>query len=581
MKWNRSGYWKLLSRYLKPQWQQVVLLGVLLLLNIGLQLVNPQILRYFIDKVQAGEPLRILLWAAGIYIGVALIQQLMAVGSTYVSQNLGWTSTNALRTDLVAHCLRLDMTFHKAQLPGEIIERIDGDVSALFNFFSNLLIEVVSHFALMFGILVILFLEDWRIGICMIFFVVFAMWVMRKIHGYAVPQYLTLREVVTRFYGFLGEVLGNTEDIRSNGAVAKIIRRFREILREWLPKQHRAVMASRGLWTSTLAILGVGNALAFGVGGVLWSKGIITVGAVFLIYSYIEILSMPLRQIQTQLVHLQKAGASIQRVEELFALQSKIVDGTGPGLTDGPLGVEMDSVAFEYEEGVPVLQNLSVRLEPGKILGVLGRTGSGKTTMARLMTRFYDVTQGEIRFNGQPIQTIPLREVRRRIAFVTQDVQLFNASVRDNLTFFHQEITDEMIWEALRNIGLAEWVHSLPNGLDTMLASDGGGLSAGEAQLLAFVRVFLKNPSLIILDEASSRLDPLTEQLMEGALHKLFEGRTGVIIAHRLKTIERADEIVILEQGQVREMGQRAALANDPNSYFALLLKKGIEEVLV
>jgi ATP-binding cassette, subfamily B, bacterial len=195
------------------------------------------------------------------------------------------------------------------------------------------------------------------------------------------------------------------------------------------------------------------------------------------------------------------------------------------------------------------------------------------------LLRLYDSTSGQIRVGGVPITEPTLRDLRRHVALVTQDVQLFQASVRDNLTFFNRRIPDARIREALDDLGLGPWLASLPAGLDTELDA-GGGLSAGEAQLLAFVRVFLADPGLVILDEASSRLDPATEQRIERAITKLLRGRTAIIIAHRLGTIARADRILILEDGRALEQGERERLARDPASRFHQMLRSGMEEAL-
>jgi ATP-binding cassette subfamily B protein len=218
---------------------------------------------------------------------------------------------------------------------------------------------------------------------------------------------------------------------------------------------------------------------------------------------------------------------------------------------------------------------ISLRLAPGRVLGLLGRTGSGKTTIARLLLRLYDPTGGEVRLGGLPVREASLADLRRRVALVTQEVQLFQGTVRDNVTLFDPAIPDERIIAALAGLGLTAWYRALPAGLDTELASGSGGLSAGEAQLLAFVRVFLKDPGLVILDEASSRLDPATEALLEEAVGRLLAGRTAIIIAHRLATVARADEILILEGGRISEYGARAELASEPTSRFARLLHTG------
>jgi ABC-type multidrug transport system fused ATPase/permease subunit len=220
------------------------------------------------------------------------------------------------------------------------------------------------------------------------------------------------------------------------------------------------------------------------------------------------------------------------------------------------------------------LQAISFHLPAGQTLGLLGHTGSGKSTIARLLMRLYDIQSGEIRLSDRRIAEIPLSVLRQRVGLITQDVQLFQATVRDNLTFFDPQISDQLILEILEDLGLAPWLRSLPDGLDTCLSSDREGLSAGQAQLLAMVRVFLKDPALVILDEASSRLDPHTEQLLEYAINKLLKDRTSIIIAHRLRTVQRADQILILEQGQVLEYGDRQTLLAQPHSRFAQLLKK-------
>jgi ABC-type multidrug transport system fused ATPase/permease subunit len=214
------------------------------------------------------------------------------------------------------------------------------------------------------------------------------------------------------------------------------------------------------------------------------------------------------------------------------------------------------------------------------VLGLLGRTGSGKTTLTRLLFRLYDLSSGAIHLGGVDLRVARLHELRERVGIVTQDVQLFQASIRDNLTLFDRSIADERIMAMLEQLELAGWVSSLKHGLDTELGPGGGGLSAGEAQLLAFARVFLQDPGLVILDEASSRLDPATERLIERAVDRLLAGRTGIIIAHRLATVQRADEIMILEHGQIIEHGPRELLANVPDSRFATLLRAGMKELL-
>jgi ABC-type multidrug transport system fused ATPase/permease subunit len=291
-------------------------------------------------------------------------------------------------------------------------------------------------------------------------------------------------------------------------------------------------------------------------------------------------------QISREIQNLQKAAAGIERVESLMGIRSKIRDDGQASVPSGPLSVEFRNVSFGYRSDEPVLKEISFQLAPGKALGLLGRTGSGKTTLTRLLFRLYDPTSGGIYLNGEDcdepvaLTDLSIEGLRQGIGLVTQDVQLFRASVRDNLTLFDHSISDERIMEVINELELSDWLDRMPKGLDTELASEGTNLSAGEAQLLAFTRIFLKDPGLVVLDEASSRLDPATEHLIERAVDRLLRNRTGIIIAHRLGTVERADAIVILENGELVEYGARTSLVANPASRFSALLRTGLQDVL-
>ena len=616
-------YWRLLVTYLKPQWPRVALLALLLLSTIALQLVNPQVVRYFIDATQAGQPLPTLLIAGGLFLAIAFVQRALGFASTYSAENVGWTATNALRADLALHCLRMDMSFHKTHTPGELIERIDSDVTALASFFSQFTIQVLGNTLLIGGVLILLWREDWRVGLALTLFGILTFVTLRLLQNIAVKQWASEREATAAFYGFLEEHLTGTEDIRAAGAEAYVTRLMFSLMRRLLETYRRARLVSNLTFFSTNFLYVVGYTLGLAIGAYLYLQHQITIGTAYLFVYYIAMLATPLQTIKEQVEDLQKASASIERVEELFAIQSRLAEQPGawrppgspllytkkwlhrpsyssgdPGgrhapnnavttispqatLPDGALSAAFQSVTFSYDGQENALQDISFELPPGKVLGLLGRTGSGKTTLARLLFRLYEPTDGNIYLAGKELRTLALDDVRGHIGMVTQDVQLFNASIRDNLTFFNRAISDTRIEQALRELDLWQWLQGLPDGLDTRLGAGGYGLSAGEAQLLAFARVFLKRPGLVILDEASSRLDPLTERLLERAVDGLLADSTGIVIAHSLRTVQRADDILILEQGRIVEYGPRAILAADPHSRFSHLLATGLEEVLV
>ncbi len=577
-------YATLLIHYLRPHWKRVVFLGVFMFTGIGLNLLNPQIIRYFIDTAQADGAVQNLIWAGIAFLAIGIIRQGVQIVSSYLGQDVGWRATNQMRNTLAHHCLNLDMGFHHAHTPGEMIERVDGDTTALSNFFSQFVIQVIGSSFFLLGVLILVFREDWRVGAALTAFSILAFLVFNLTRNIAVPIYTAERERYARLYGFIEERLTGLEDIRTNGAGDYTVNRFYQVNNGVFDRVKKSEFMSEGLRAITGIMFALGYALAMGMGIWLYREGTFTIGAVFLVFHYTSMLREPLFQISQQINDLQRATAGLKRIEELHRIQSGILDGReklATGHLSGesiPLGVAFENVHFAYTPDDPVLRNISFSLDPGKTLGLLGRTGSGKTTITRLLFRFYDIQRGQIRIGDQNIRDILLDDLRQHVGLVTQDVQLFNASVRDNLTLFRPGVSEKKIIAILEDLGLGAWCASLPDGLETELVS--GSLSAGEAQLLAFARVFLKDPGLVILDEPSSRLDPATEQNINFAVERLLQNRTGIIIAHRLETVERVDNILILDDGQVGEYGLRADLVADPNSRFSRLLNTGLEELI-
>jgi ATP-binding cassette, subfamily B, bacterial len=578
-------YWTLLVDYLRPQRGRVVALAVLLIAGIAFQLVNPQIVRRFIDGVTAGSAHGELVTLAVVFMALAVAQQVFSVVSTYLAETVGWAATNELRGDLALHLLHLDMGFHKTHTPGELIERIDGDITALSNFFSQFVINVLANLVLLVGVLILLFVVNVWIGLGISVFAIAALAGMMGIQSIAMPWWKRVRQKSAEFYGFLGEQLGGTEDVRANGGVPFVISKFTGHVREWLPASVRGFMGWAHLWSTNIVLFAALTSIVFWLGSRFFGDGTLTIGAVYLVFAYSELIRQPMDRIRTQMQDLQKASAALTRVESLLALESRLSNDGDDHLPDGALSVSFDEVSFSYQDGDGevsdiVLDGVHLRLPAGRVLGVLGRTGSGKTTLARLLTRLYDPTEGAVHLGDVLLHRADGSHLRTRVGMVTQDVQLFRATVRDNLTFFDRGVSDDRIHDVLEELGLTDWVAGLRDGLDTMLEAGGGGLSAGEAQLLAFTRIFLRDPGLVILDEASSRLDPATEQLIEHAVDKLMAGRTGIVIAHRLATVTRADDILILDHGRIVEYGPRTELMADPDSRFSYFLRVGMEEVL-
>ncbi len=597
------AYLALLTTYLRRHRGRMVLLGVLVVADLVVQLAIPQVLRSVIDGALGDQPVDRLDLLAGAVVGAALAHQGLAVASTWIAEQVGWRATNDLRADLTRHVLHLDLGFHKQHPPGHLIERVDGDVTALSNFFSAMVVKVVGNGVLIAGIMGLLLRESWLLGGIITMLLLLGLLVLARLHVVVVPWWRAHRAIAAETYGQLGEQVDGTEDIAANGARDFMQERFADLLRRWMPLEVRG-WTGWGLMWSTSEILRIAMLVAtFLLGARLFGAGPgdLSIGTIYLVVHYVEMVGHPLHQIREEMQDLQKAGAAIDRVRRLLRRPSALPAPGATTLPAGPLSVAFTGVDFAYDDAdagdvdrvdadgsrpdrddprgpTPVLHDVSLTVAPGRVLGILGRTGSGKSTMARLATRLYAPDRGEVAIGGVSIGEVA--NLRERVAMVTQDVQLFRATVRDNLTFFDRSIDDARLHDAIRLLGLQDWLAGLPHGLDTHLGGQATGVSAGEAQLLAFTRVFLRDPGLVVLDEASSRLDPATESWLERAIDGLLADRTAIIIAHRLHTLHRADDVAVMEAGLVVEFGDRVALAADPDSRYARLLAAGMEEVL-
>ena len=569
--------WELLGEYLAAHRAKVALLAVLMLVAAGLQLLEPLVMAHFIDSAVQGAPAQTLTLTAMTFLALATLSQAIGVAETYVTEDVGWSTTNALRANVALHCLRLDMPFHLKYPPGQLIERIDGDVATLSGFFSRLILSAISSVLLLVGSLAVLASIDARVAAAFAVLAVLGALLIRAMRHVGVPFNEADREAQTQLNAYIQERLSGTEDIRARGATPYVLRGLWQLMHMRMHVRSKAAAVGMAQWGVMIMLFAAGTSLAFSLGGALFQSGAITIGTVFLILNYSWRITAPLSRLTQHLEELQRASASIRRLRELLGQSTSLEtrDRTLP--PSSALRIELENVSFGYTLDEPVLRDVSFRVEPGEVLGVLGRTGSGKTTITRLLLRLYDPNVGSVRLGGVDIRGVSPAAVRERVGMVTQEVQLFAASVRDNLTFFNREISDRRVVAALEALELGAWYRSLPLGLDTPLSSGGTGLSAGEGQLLAFARVFLREPGLVILDEASSRLDPATERRIERAVDVLLKGRTGVVVAHRLATVQRADRVLVLEDGSVAEHGPRADLAAQTDSRYAGLLRTGLE----
>jgi ABC-type multidrug transport system fused ATPase/permease subunit len=550
----------------------------------ALRLALPLLLGRFADDALGGEPTSALTTLAVAYVAAALGSAGLDLVVVWWSARVSWRAGNRLRERLAAHALRLEQAWHGRHSPGQLIERIDGDVEAMAVFFAGMAVRIAGNVTLIGGMLVVAAVIDPWTGLVLTATAGAGTAVMVRLRLAAVEAREAEREVNAQLYGDLEERLGGLEDLRANGAGGYAVHRLLGHSHRWWHAARRASLRGDGAYAAAAVVFAVGSAATLGTGILLQQRGVITVGAVLTLYRYADMLRRPLEEIAEQLKEFQKAMAGARRAATLLATEPAVADGPldARALPAGALTVELDGVTFTYDAddvaAVPALRGVTLRLAAGAHLGLVGRTGSGKSTIGRLLARIWDVPRsaGAVRLGGVDVRDLTLDALRSRVAVVSQDVELFRASVRDNLTLFGARPADDARLRAvLDQVGLAGWLAAQPDGLDTRLAG-AQGLSAGEGQLLAFARAFLADPSVVILDEASSRLDPATERRIAVATAALLAGRTAGGIAHRLDTLDAVDEIAVVDRGRVVEQGRRADLAGDPTSRYAHLRRAAL-----
>jgi len=571
---HQGARWRALADLLRPdalRWSVVV--GIVAL-NAGLALAGPLIIRRIIDEATQGTTTSQVLTLALLYLGLAVLMQVLAVVIAWTATTVAWRTTNGLRLRMTRHVLGLDHEFHRTHTPGELIQRVDGDITSVSEFFGRVLPRATSSILTIAGMLVVLTVLDWRLGIGMAVYLAMALAVLVRSRHRAVHESSDEMSANARLYGGIEERLNAGEDLRANGAATHAAWRFVEESADALASAVRRERAFIMMWWIVQMAVTAGRVLVLVVAAALVSTGTITLGTAFLLFQYVLLVSQPMEQVVHELETVQKANGAMVRVADLLATRPTIVDTGTTGPPGGPLSVTCERVDFDYGDDQPVLVDVDLRIAPGRSVGIVGRTGSGKTTLSRLVLRLVEPTSGHVRLGGVPIGDIPLAELRRRVALVPQEVELFAGTLRDNVTLFDPAPTDAEVARVLARVGLG---HLADAGIDRQLGAGGAGLSAGEAQLLSLARVWLRDPDLLVLDEATARVDPETEARLEQAIAELLTGRTALVIAHRLSTLRRVDEIVVFERGRIVEHGARQALAGDDDSRFARLLTMSLE----
>lgn len=568
--------------YLRPHRKMSVLAVALILVSAVLQLVGPLSLAIGIDlfiapdkaeKLSAPvlwvqswlpvgfDPIHGILAVAGVYLGALLLTFGVLYVQGYVMQLMGQYIMFDLRQEVFSRLQRLPVSYFDRNPIGRLVTRVTTDVAALNELFTAGLVSIFGDVMLLAGIVGVLFWLNWKLALVAFSILPLLLGLTLWFKVRARQRYRQVRVRIARINSFLQEHITGMSVVQLFNREEPAYRQFRDINEDHRAANVEAIFYYAVYYPMVELITTLGVALLIWYGGGQVLHGALSLGALIAFLQYARQFYQPLADLSEKYNILQGAMASSERI---FALLDRPVDITSPPEAYRPEvvhgAVEFDDVRFSYKENEPVLKGISFRLEPGETLAVVGHTGAGKSTLANLLLRFYDVDSGAIRLDGVDVRKWDLELLRGAIAMVLQDVFLFSGNIGDNIGLGDERIDPEKLRWAAGEVRALEFIERLPKGFDAPVRERGAGLSVGQKQLIAFARALAFDPRILILDEATSSIDTETEQLIQQALDRLLEGRTSIVIAHRLSTIQKADRIVVLHKGEVREHGTHQEL---------------------
>lgn len=461
-----------------------------------------------------------------------------------------------LRNDLFIHLQRLPMSFHNRNKVGSVMSRAQNDVYQLQEFL-DIVVTSLGDLLSLTGIIVIMFVIDWQLTLASLASLPVLVVIIYFWQRAAKPAFFRVRVAVSNVNASLAENLSGVRVVQSMNRQARNMENFNELNQHNLNSNLTAARLSASLMPTVEIFMSFGLAAAIIIGGTRITGGEIgATGTVIAFSLWIQRFFDPIRSMTQQFTQLQRAMASGARIFDLLDVQ--------PDLTDFDEAIELprvegavhyDNVSFAYDEGKTVLEGINLEITPGQTVAFVGRTGAGKTTMVALLSRFFDVSSGCLTVDGHDIRGVARNSLARQMGIVLQEPFQFSGSIIENIRYNHMEATDEAVIRSSKAVGIHDYIVSLPNGYNTIMEERGGNMSLGQRQLVSFARALVANPRILILDEATANVDTQTEQLIQEAISTLLAGRTAVVIAHRLSTIRNADNIVVMDKGQIAEMG--------------------------
>ncbi|WP_138187555.1 ABC transporter ATP-binding protein [Paenibacillus alvei] len=555
----------------RTQWGLIVLGAVFVICISLLEFIIPQLTKNIIDQIIPDKRVYALLESGALILLAALLLGALNFGSSFVMTLVSQKAILQLRNKLYQHTLRLDLKFFDHNRTGDLMARLTGDVNQLQELVSANSLSILADVITFVAIVGFLFYADWKLALLTLITLPFIFATSRYFSLRIKNAYRSVRRISADLNNSLQDTLSGIRMIKSFASEDAEAEHFSA-----LSEQHRNATVSASKLSAIfspiidwLNYVGMTLVLVFGAWQVM--DGHMTVGDIVAYLAYLRLLQAPIRSFSRLITKLQQSAAAFERIQEVLATVPEVCDKEGAIVLPPAKGeIIFDDVEFAYEEGQPILQNFNLRIRRNKITALVGSSGSGKSTIAHLIARLYDVQRGEIYIDGHPISQVTVKSLRKQMGIVSQEVILLNGTIRDNISYGNPQATGEEIKAAAMAANAHEFITALPQGYDTAIGERGVKLSGGQKQRLSIARAFLTNPRILILDEATAALDTESEQNIQHALSLLLPGRTCLVIAHRLSTIQNADQIVVLEQGEIVELGKHETLLRHKGRYKAL-----------
>ncbi|MGQ9708155.1 MAG: ABC transporter ATP-binding protein [bacterium] len=572
------------GEYLRRLWPffshysgRVIAAAVLLIVSSGLTLLGPVLLKRAIDLNIAQGDIPGLALTSAIYltlqVGIFFASYFQMVWLAQVGEK----GAADLKQALFKHILRLPMSFFDKIPSGKLISRVESDTEALKMLFTRTSVVLLQSALMLLGMSMVMGITNWKLYLLVTVllppFIIAFYFFQKKVR----PVYLNVRRTVANINNLVVEALKGLPVITVFGQEQRFTRMMDAFNRQKYQGELRASYLWYAVWfmVDFGEVLGIG--LVLGVGGIWALKGVLTIGTLVLFVSYISRLFYPIRAISDQINVMQRAFASAERALEILN-QKPEPEGR---IKDKPMfeeGIEFEQVDFAYDGDDFVLRDINLRIKKGEKVALVGETGGGKTSLVNLILKFYLPQQGRIKFDRYDLAEIDPRFLRSVIGFVPQEVVVFPGTVLDNLRMFDEGISFEQVSSAARRVGIDGRIRQFENGYETVIFEGGTNFSLGERQLLAFGRALMRDPQILILDEATSSVDPQTENLIQKGLKELLKGRTAIIIAHRLATVQMADRVVVVHKGRIAEQGRHEELLCRDGIYSRLFWLQFVSE---